>query len=286
MLLVTGTKRSGTSMWMQILEAAGIQVLGDAFPRDWEEVIGEANPHGFYESRLRHGIYFATNPNPETGDYLRPDETRELAVKVFIPGVIKSDMAFIDKVVASIRNWREYDPSLRRLYDMESSRRQEKRITTGDAALQPVPTLTPALEWWRENFSLIGDVLTRRYPIHMVAYESVLRDPHRVVTEAIAWLGVGDGERALEAVDPSARTQSDGAADIDGIEPEVAEVFDELYSRIRDREPLETTFIAKLNETHARLQPRIAEELKSIRRQRMERRREVLRRAAERDEQE
>ena len=115
MLLVTGTKRSGTSMWMQILKAAGVEILGDAFPRDWEDVIRDANPHGFFESQLREGIYFATNPSPTTGAYLRPEQTTDLAVKVFIPGVIKSDTAFIGKVLASMRNWREYGSSLRRL---------------------------------------------------------------------------------------------------------------------------------------------------------------------------
>ena len=35
MIIVTGTKRSGTSMWMQILAAAGLPVFGEAFPRSW-----------------------------------------------------------------------------------------------------------------------------------------------------------------------------------------------------------------------------------------------------------
>ena len=39
MLFVTGTKRSGTSMWMQVLRAAGLPVIGTEFPRDWGEVI-------------------------------------------------------------------------------------------------------------------------------------------------------------------------------------------------------------------------------------------------------
>jgi len=34
-IVVTGTKRSGTSMWMQVLGAAGLPVVGDAFPADW-----------------------------------------------------------------------------------------------------------------------------------------------------------------------------------------------------------------------------------------------------------
>jgi hypothetical protein len=85
MIIVTGTKRSGTSMWMQILKAAGYPILGDAFPYNWEHTIRDANREGFYESHLRRGIYHATNPHPRTGLYLRPDETRLTAVRYSCP---------------------------------------------------------------------------------------------------------------------------------------------------------------------------------------------------------
>ena len=49
MFIVTGTKRSGTSMWMQILIAAGLPIIGEAFPMRWEHTIKAANPEGFYE---------------------------------------------------------------------------------------------------------------------------------------------------------------------------------------------------------------------------------------------
>ena len=53
MMIVTGTKRSGTSMWMQILIGAGYPIIGEAFPMRWEHTIKAANPEGFYESHLR-----------------------------------------------------------------------------------------------------------------------------------------------------------------------------------------------------------------------------------------
>src|SRR5687767_12378620 len=119
MIIVTGTKRSGTSMWMQILQAAGYPLLGEAFPRDWGETIRDANRQGFYESPLRLGIYYATNPSPRTGAYLAPEETRRVAVKVFASGLVKTDLVYIDRVLASIRPFREYRQSLERLYAME-----------------------------------------------------------------------------------------------------------------------------------------------------------------------
>ena len=59
-------------MWMQVLRAAGFPVVGEAFPGHWDKTLADANPHGFYESPLRRGIFYATNPNPRTGEYLYP----------------------------------------------------------------------------------------------------------------------------------------------------------------------------------------------------------------------
>ena len=103
MILVTGTKRSGTSMWMQILVAAGYPWIGEVFPARWSESIGAANPRGFFESPLRKGIYWATNPDPQTGRFLFPQATRRHLVKVFIPGLVRTDYAYLDRVVATMR---------------------------------------------------------------------------------------------------------------------------------------------------------------------------------------
>ena len=42
MIFVSGTKRSGTSMWMQVFAAGGYHVLGKAFPRSWEKTLKDA----------------------------------------------------------------------------------------------------------------------------------------------------------------------------------------------------------------------------------------------------
>ena len=116
MILVTGTKRSGTSMWMQILTASGFPYIGKQFMTVWEDSIKDANSKGFYESPLRKGVYFATNPNPKTGDYIHPAQCKSHVLKVFIPGLVRTDYSYIGRVVATIRPWREYCSSIRRLY--------------------------------------------------------------------------------------------------------------------------------------------------------------------------
>ena len=64
--------------------------------------------------------------------------------------------AFIHRVVGTIRPWREYTTSLRRLYDMEDAflqRAAEKEgalLSPYEMAVLQRGTLHPALEWWRK----------------------------------------------------------------------------------------------------------------------------------------
>ncbi len=277
MIIVTGTKRSGTSMWMQLLNAAGFPPIGDAFPRNWEKTIREANPAGFWESELRSGIYYKTNPDPKTGTYLFPEDTRRHAVKVFIPGLIRTDRAFIDKVVATVRPWRQYVRSLSRLYAMEREAQSEARKKRESDLPDPV-FMPPIIEWWVENFSLFSDIVTRRYPFYMIAYESVLEDPDKTVQDVFRWLGDGDVEAAIAQVQPALRTQKDASHDtaIDEeseIEPEVVEVFDALYDVVRNQTPLEQSFVDQLNEANQRLSKRIETAVRETTRAHLERRR-------------
>ena len=80
MILVTGTKRSGTSLWMQILINAGFPCIAKEFIGVWEDSIKSANPQGFFESKLRFGINYSNNPNPQNGVYLHPKPSAKYAV--------------------------------------------------------------------------------------------------------------------------------------------------------------------------------------------------------------
>ena len=247
MIIVTGTKRSGTSMWMQILVGAGFKPIGTAFPDAWEKSLKDANPDGFYESLFRRGINYHTNPHPEHGAYLFPEQTRRHAVKVFIPGLIRSDRAYIDHVVATMRPWREYEGSIRRLCSMESDQHGQ--------SMTEASTLPPHLDWWAENYSLIRDIAVKQYPVSLSTYDALLRDPEKVVTETLKWLGDGDPVAALAAVNPEHRTQEGGHSE--SFEPKIAELCDELYSVIDRRKPLEMSFINRLNECDDVLMPLI-----------------------------
>lgn len=277
MIIVTGTKRSGTSMWMQLLKAAGFPPIGDAFPRDWETTIKDANPAGFWESELRRGIYYKTNPDPKTGTYLFPEQTTRHAVKVFIPGLIKTDRAFIGKVVATVRPWRQYVRSLERLYAMEQKAKEAASREPNNAPPAPV-FMSPIIEWWVENFSLFSDIVTRRYPFYMVAYDLVLEAPEETLRAVFQWLGDGDVEAAIQEVEPALRTQDvendeeTTIADL-GLEPEVVDMFDALYDLVRNQHPLDQPFVDRLNTTNEKLSERIEKEVKRVARSQLERKR-------------
>lgn len=266
MLIVTGTKRSGTSMWMQILDAAGFEVIGDAFPGIWGQSIRDANPKGFYESRYRQGIYYVTNPNPETGAFMHPKKVKKHAVKVFIPGLLRTDYAFIGAVISTMRNWREYSQSLTRLYTMEETYKKEAKARGETLPKSPFPDeeteirmkagrIPPALEWWFENYDLIRDVTTRRYPFHMTTYDRLLGNPEGEISKVFKWLGQGDLNKALEVIQPKLRTQSNLEGG-DELVAEFADIFDEFYDSVNRSQQLTASFIEKLNETNGKLTER------------------------------
>lgn len=267
MIVVTGTKRSGTSMWMQVLRAGGIETIGSAFNKVWAETIKDANRRGFYESRFRRGIYYATNPHPETGVWLSPQRTRRTGVKVFIPGVVRSDVSYLSRVIASVRPFRQYARSLDRLYTME-----RESLAKRNPERQPLYHLDPILEWWLENFLIVRDIATRRYPVRLVSYESMLEDPERICNLIFEFLEVGDAKAAADAVHPEDRTQ--------GTEAEVTfthrheEVFDEYHARVKEGIAFDETFLLKMNETHQDLLPEIEAALTELSEERLKRRKQ------------
>lgn len=268
MIVITGTKRSGTSMWMQVLRAAGVRTIGAAFSKAWKETIEEANKRGFYESRYRRGIYYATNPHPETGVWLRPRETKDLGVKVFVPGVIRSDVIYLTRVVASVRPFRQYASSVTRLYEMERAAHEAK----GRGQFLS-PHMDPVLEWWLENFLLVRDLTTRSYPARLVSYESMLESPAKICGEVMDWIGVGDAEAAAAAVHPEDRTQTQAA--VPAIDHPCQDVFDEYHERIKGAVGFDAAFLTRMNETHARLLPEIEAELDQLAHRVRERRERV-----------
>lgn len=258
MILVTGTMRSGSSLWMQILKAAGLPVIGEAFPSVWGESIRDANPNGFYESAFRRGIYFATNPDPKTGQWFPPSGTKRHAVKVFIPGLIRTDFAFLDRVIVTVRHWREYDSSLRRLFAMEDAWMAEKRAERPDDPMlrttrSPLP---PAIDWFLQHYEVLRDAATRRYPVHFCTYDRLLADPAAELGKVVPWLGGGDLEAAVGAVEQKLRSQQRDTSAVEGVSEAEAELFDALFNALHAGGSLDVALMQRLDEASRELEAR------------------------------
>lgn len=266
MVVVTGTKRSGTSMWMQVLRAAGLPVVGEAFPKKWAVSIRDANPRGFFESRLRRGIYYRTNPDPDTGRYLHPRQVRRHAVKVFIPGVVRTDIAFLSRVVATLRPWREYAISLAKLHASEEdhARKTAPDATVAERRVARLRSrrsqLPPAIEWWLENYDLVRDVSVRRYPFKLVGYRRVVQAPEDTVAEVLDWLGVDglDVAQAAAAVVPELHRNHTAQIDdsVLDVPSHWAQVMDELVRQAETGVVLDAPLLREMNAVNREVEAR------------------------------
>lgn len=253
MLFVSGTKRSGTSMWIQALRAAGFPILGEALPRGFTASPHEADPDGSYQTLLRNGVYYRTNPHPITGEYFLPEQVEGYVVQVFVAGVLRSERAYITHLLANVREWREYEASIQRLYALE----REGLARAG----QPVPEdsayFPPAYEWWMENFALVRDISLRRYPARLQTYDRILEDPEHVLSEVLAWLGRGDLAAAVPAIQPAYRPQH--RPESASVPPRLARVFDDLYAAVAAAKPFPDALLRDLNATNRALLPELGE---------------------------
>lgn len=260
MIVVTGTHRSGTSLWMQVLRAAGLPVLGERFPRKFSG-LSALNPEGFWETRLRMGINFLSNPDPATGIYLAPDATRDHVVKIFVQGLVRSDLAYLDHVLATLRPWREHSLSMARLIAAEEAPLLASGAPEALAKLEQrrsrLPQHPPVVEWWTQLYALVLDLAIRRYPHRIVTFGRLLRDPAREVAAALAWLGDGEPEPAVAAVRPELRSFHAPVLDPpDGVDEEMIAVFDAVYAAFDEERTLEPALLRRMNETQRRVRAR------------------------------
>lgn len=261
MIVVSGTKRSGTSMWMQVLGASGVPRIGDAFPHNWAHTIAEANRGGFFESPLRKGIWWGTNPDPKSGAYIEAAPYAGHAIKIFATGLVRTERSYLDRVIVCVRHWREYANSLERLYALE---RESKARRLG-VPVAPRTRIPPVLEWWDDNFRIVRDVALRRYPAVFVSYDAVLADPARVVSQVLGFVAPSaDIDKGVAAVVPAERTQDRNQgvdnATLGRWSPTDAQaaVLDAWFETVHFEQPPSPALLGQMNVLQAELAPQIA----------------------------
>lgn len=233
---------------MQILKQGGFQILGEQFPAHWKNLIEKANPKGFYESTLVQGINYHTNPDPRSGAWLPPQEVTDVGVKIFADGLVKTDYGYITKVIFTIRNWQECEASQRRMDEIKSA---DPELADADPNARRAALLPAGFTWWKANFSIVRDMQTRRYPAAALAYAELLENPEKIIGAAFEWLGGGDVQSAVGAVESSLQTQKD--ITLVAVNHDYGAVFDELYDTLVKDQHVTPGFYRKLLETDSRI---------------------------------
>ncbi len=256
MIIVTGTRRSGTSLWMQILRYIGYRIVGEKFPANWEEIMKKANPKGFFESKLIKGINYHSNPDPQTGAWLSPAEVENIAVKIFAEGIIKTDFAYINKVIVTMRNWQDCESSTSRF-------KQLKNDSFGDVGTDVNHKMNRSLpagyNWWKSNFSVLRDIQVRRYPATIISYDTLLEQPENTIASILGWLGTDDTnlQQAVSAVDRSLQTQKN--SQLINVNHDYSEIFDELFDTLTRNIKITKPFFDKLVETDIKITQEVME---------------------------
>ncbi|MEQ1567045.1 MAG: hypothetical protein ABMA64_15510 [Myxococcota bacterium] len=204
-------------MWMQVLAAAGIPIVGEAFPGGWSR-FQAANPRGFFESTLVDGIHSRSRVDPTTGRALDPDEVRGVGVKVVLAGIPRTQLPFLDAVVVSVRHWRSYADSVRRAGPVFGRGSDD-----------------PAAKWWCDHWTLLEDQRARGYRCRFVTYEAVVADPFEQVRATLEWVGVPhDPQAGGRAVDPTMDGSASPDAPVNPPDPQWVPALDAMYRAAAD----------------------------------------------------
>lgn len=227
MLVITGTGRSGTSLWMQLLQAGGMPVLGERFPPG-TEAFAALNPAGFYESALLNGIHAGSNPDPRSGAELEPQ--MPVAVKVLGAGLRITERRYLDRVLLSFRHPFAFAQSARRLGELHPPSASHGSVRD------------PLRWWFCQHMAVLLDASTRRYAPRRVAFEALLSQPEPVIAACFDWLELPlDPAAAAQVLRPSlvtARPQEQ--------EGEEAEVCLRLHTLLHQPGPLGRRDLAPL----------------------------------------
>lgn len=175
-IVVTGLPRSGTSLMMQMLAAAGVPILSDgARPPD------EDNPQGYFELQAAKSI--ATDASWLT-------RASGQAVKIVVPLLRHVPPTLPCRVI-----W------MQRSLDEVLSSQAAMLARSGGEAPPHDPVLRNAFD--RQSQALRSELARRQTPTHFVAFRDAIEDPRRVANSACDFVGgTLDRRAAASTVEP------------------------------------------------------------------------------------
>jgi predicted AlkP superfamily phosphohydrolase/phosphomutase/tetratricopeptide (TPR) repeat protein len=176
--IVSGLPRSGTSMMMQMLRAAGIEAYADE-----ERQPDESNPKGYYESALVKKL-------PHRNDWLNECDGRALKVVVQLIPYLPQDVDY--RVIFMEREMDEI---------LESQDKMLERLDRQGAKLENERLAHVFDQQTRLTLSLIA---LHKLPLLTVRYEDAISDPAGTAARVAEFLGADlDVPAMAAAVDPA-----------------------------------------------------------------------------------
>lgn len=150
-IIVSGNSRTGTSLMMQTLKALGLKVSGEKFVRkpgdELYEEHYENNPLGFYE------IPYLVNVGIK--DYT-VDKINGEVVKLNLPGLLKTDKKYVDKLIYCIRNPQEMvDSKLKAIANDQSTYQSPDHIYYWHNRMTKLFIKNTPVKWWKEKILVV-----------------------------------------------------------------------------------------------------------------------------------
>lgn len=192
MFIVTGSKRSGCSLMMQLLDKAGIDFIGEKFPKECDRV---KNPEGIYESAFYNmGLNNTTTPWNHNEKQL----LKYRAIKLSPVGLSRTDSEYIEKVILVIRHWK--------------------------SCLQ---VSTPQ-EYFASYYSIIQSLVKRRLDVLTFDYDVLVDNAKDTCINLKKLIGVGRFDLAPSQIKKKLRTVD--IKNYNSVFPEeFCEILDKLY---------------------------------------------------------
>lgn len=196
MILVSGAKRTGTSLMMQLLEKAGFNVLGEKFPALWKGRNSHKNKEGYYESKfVDEGVRFSNCPFTPLGAELH-------AVKVFAHAISETDSQYIFKIILMVRDWREQEESYQRLLQTNKG---------------PEVNYKPGYYYFYEYNEFFATLMRRNLPTIVVDYNDLLTNTKVNLGNLRGFLGVGRFDVASKQIKKKLKTVQENKTKYDNI---------------------------------------------------------------------
>lgn len=228
MIIVTGAKRSGTSMMMQMAEEAGFHCQGEKYPKAWADrgaKVQDYNPDGFYE------VLGIVDNGANNLNMMHPPKSVEHDfIKIFSSGLPRTDGAYLEKVVLCIRDWRDQVRSWKALKAANTLLKPKKEVKVSDIN-EHKNKYPDGYEWFYDYYQIVKDLVKRRYPLVVVDHDDLIDNTKKEVESLKAFFRVGRWDLAGKKVRKDLREKLDGIDLV--VSDELSAMLDSIYEGIK-----------------------------------------------------